>query len=249
MALLIRAPQLFAGRRRADKKGGGDEGRFTRECGMLSCPSTHSASTSFLSVSQRPVTSAAFDSPPQPGDYRDVSRGTGRDLSPAVDDRILAALAANAWFVFSLSGGKDRTSASYAAMAMLDAHHHPRDRRIAIHADLGRAEWKSTPATVEAIAARLGLPLIVVRRDAGDMVARWEQRFRNACRRYEDLETYWLIGPWSQANKRFCTSELKVQVIGRELARRFRGQNRRVGHRFAPLGKHRAPSDAGIAGR
>ncbi len=124
----------------------------------------------------------------------------------------------------SLSGGKDSISASYAAMAMLDAHHRLRDRRIAIHADLGRAERKSTPATVEAIAARLGLSLMVVRRGAGDMVARWEQRFRNACRRYEDLETYWLIGPWSQANKRFCTSELKVQVIARELARRFRGQ-------------------------
>src|SRR3546814_15062491 len=76
---------------------------------------------------------------------------------------------------------------------------------------------------VAAIADRLGIPLLVVSRSAGDMVARWEQRFLSGKRRYETLETYNLIGPWSSASLRFCTSELKVQVIGPELARRYRG--------------------------
>src|SRR3546814_11897536 len=53
---------------------------------------------------------------------------------------------------------------------------------------------------------------------------RWEQRFLSGKRRYETLETYNLIGPWSSASLRFCTSELKVQVIGPELARRYRGE-------------------------
>ena len=148
----------------------------------------------------------------------------GTDLTVAIDDLIIDAIARDAWFAFNLSGGKDSTASAQAAIALLDRLGHPRARRIAIHADLGRAEWRSTPATVAAIAQRLGLPLIVVRRGAGDMVARWEQRFANGCRRYENLELYHLIGPWSQANKRFCTSELKAQVIGPALARRFRGE-------------------------
>lgn len=89
-------------------------------------------------------------------------------------------------------------------MALLDRAGHPREKRVAIHADLGRAEWRSTPAIVEAVCRHLGLPLIVVRRRAGDMVDRWEQRFRDGCRRYADLLTYNLIGPWSSASLRFC---------------------------------------------
>ncbi|MDE1915918.1 MAG: phosphoadenosine phosphosulfate reductase family protein [Sphingomonadales bacterium] len=142
----------------------------------------------------------------------------------AIDGLVLDAVARGAWFAFNLSGGKDSTACAFAATAMLDQLGHPRSRRVAIHADLGRAEWRSTPSTVAAVAERLGLPLIVVRRRAGDMVARWEQRFANGCRRYEDLELYQMIGPWSSASLRFCTSELKAQVIGPELARRYRGE-------------------------
>lgn len=146
------------------------------------------------------------------------------DPAVAVDTAILEAIESGAWFAFSLSGGKDSTASCFAAMALLDRLGHPRDRRIAIHADLGRAEWRSTPATVAAIAERLGLPLTVVRRKAGDMVDRWEQRFASSKARYEALSIYHLIGPWSSASLRFCTSELKAQVIGPELARRFRGE-------------------------
>ncbi|MCG2841264.1 phosphoadenosine phosphosulfate reductase family protein [Sandaracinobacter sp. RS1-74] len=154
-----------------------------------------------------------------------TSPPTGCVLPPAaIDPLVIDAIGRNAWFAFNLSGGKDSTAASHAAMALLDRLGHPRDRRIAIHADLGRAEWTSTPATVERIARHLGIPLIVVRRRAGDMVARWEQRFASGKARYEALATYNLIGPWSSSSLRFCTSELKVQVIGRELVRRFRGE-------------------------
>lgn len=146
------------------------------------------------------------------------------DPLPAIDDRVIAAARRGAWFVFNLSGGKDSTASAHAGLALLDALGHPRDRRIAIHADLGRAEWRSTLAMVAAIADRLGLPLLVVSRSAGDMVSRWEQRFLSGKRRYEALETYNLIGPWSSASLRFCTSELKVQVIGPDLARRYRGE-------------------------
>jgi 3'-phosphoadenosine 5'-phosphosulfate sulfotransferase (PAPS reductase)/FAD synthetase len=141
----------------------------------------------------------------------------------AITAEIAAALAAGAWVAFNLSGGKDSSASLFACLLQLDALGHPRDRRLAIHADLGRAEWDATPAMVERIAALAGLPLIVVSRQAGDLIARWEQRFANGKARYEALSTYNLIGPWSSASLRFCTSEHKAHVIGPELARRLAG--------------------------
>lgn len=142
----------------------------------------------------------------------------------AIDSPIRQALADGAWVVFNLSGGKDSGASAHAVSRLLDSMGHPASHRLAVHADLGRAEWDSTPAMVEAVANHIGVPLFVVRRKAGDMVARWEQRFANGKTRYEALETYNLIGPWSSSSLRFCTSELKAQVIGPELARRLRGQ-------------------------
>ncbi len=142
----------------------------------------------------------------------------------AIDAPVDAAIRAGAWVVYNLSGGKDSGALSWAVNEYLDSIGHPRDRRLAIHADLGRAEWRSTAAVVERTAAHLGVPLDVVRRSAGDMVARWEQRFANGCTRYQALATYNLIGPWSSASLRFCTAELKAQVIGPHLAKKLRGQ-------------------------
>lgn len=139
----------------------------------------------------------------------------------AIDDRVQSALQAGAPVAFSLSGGKDSVSISYATSAYLDSIGHPRDRRVAIHADLGRIEWASTPATVEAGAARLGVRLIVVRNRSFDMVSKWERRFELGCERYAGLLTYHLTAPWSSANNRFCTAEMKTQVILPELLRQW----------------------------
>ena len=142
----------------------------------------------------------------------------------ARDPRIDAAIAGGAHVVFSISGGKDSSAALVAVAAELDRIGYPRERRLAVHADLGRVEWAATPPTVERIAAFAGVPLLVVRRQAGDLLDRWRQRFALAKRRYEALETYCLIGPWSSASLRFCTSEMKANVIGPAIARRFAGQ-------------------------
>ena len=141
----------------------------------------------------------------------------------AFESTVVAAIEAGAWVVFNLSGGKDSSAATFATIRHLDAIGHPRDRRLAIHADLGRAEWESTPAMVERIAGMAGLPLTVVRRRAGDLFDRWNQRFEAGKARYEALETYNLIGPWSNAGLRFCTSEGKAQPIGQALSRMLRG--------------------------
>jgi 3'-phosphoadenosine 5'-phosphosulfate sulfotransferase (PAPS reductase)/FAD synthetase len=142
----------------------------------------------------------------------------------AIDSRIRDAIARGAVVAMSLSGGKDSTAAAFMANAVLDAAGHPRSRRIAVHADLGRAEWRETPATVDAVAAALGLPLIVVRQSRHDLVGRWQDRFERGLTRYAALETLCLIGPWSSAKLRFCTSEAKASVITRFLRSEFAGQ-------------------------
>ena len=139
----------------------------------------------------------------------------------AVSPDVRAAIEAGSPVAFSLSGGKDSVSISHATSMLLDQMRHPRERRVAIHADLGRIEWQSTPATVEAAADLLGVPLIVVRNRSYDMLSKWDRRFELGCRRYEQLQTYHLTAPWSSANNRFCTSEMKTQVILPELLRQF----------------------------
>lgn len=142
----------------------------------------------------------------------------------AIPPEVTAALHDGALVVFNLSGGKDSSAALFATLPRLDAIDHPRNRHIAVHADFGRAEWNTTPSTVEQLASLAGLPLTVRRRKSGDLFARWEQRFAAGKARYEALLILNLIGPWSSASLRFCTSEQKAQVLGPYLAQTYRGQ-------------------------
>lgn len=142
----------------------------------------------------------------------------------AVDARVRTAIAEGARVVFSLSGGKDSAAAAFAASRWLDMVGHPRELRSAIHADLGMIEWRSTPQIVEQTAGHLGVPLTVVRRKAGGLITRWEQRWKSSLERYESLATYQLVSPWSSAKLRYCTSETKVAPIGSHLRRAFAGE-------------------------
>ena len=144
--------------------------------------------------------------------------------SVAIDETITEGLAKGAHVVFSLSGGKDSSAAAFAVDAYLDTIGHPRERRHAIHADLGMIEWLSTSNMVETIAAMLAVDLAVVKRKAGGLIERWEQRWASSLGRYENLETYQLVSPFSSARLRFCTGETKVQPIGSCLRKRFAGK-------------------------
>ena len=96
--------------------------------------------------------------------------------------------------------------------------------RLLIHSDLGRTEWRESLPQCERLAERLGVELVVVRRQAGDMLDRWFTRWANNVERYCNLECVKLILPWSTSGMRFCTSELKTAVICRELVNRFPGR-------------------------
>ncbi|MFX7816633.1 hypothetical protein ABTK28_22015, partial [Acinetobacter baumannii] len=74
------------------------------------------------------------------------------------------------------SGGKDSAAVATATVRYLDEIGHT-GPRVLIHADLGRVEWRDSLPSCERLAAKLGLELIVVRRQDVDLLARWQRRW------------------------------------------------------------------------
>ena len=137
-----------------------------------------------------------------------------------VPTEVTTALGAGAPVFIGVSGGRDSQALAYRVGAHLDDIEHPGPRFL-VHADLGRVEWRDSLPVCERLAQRLGIELVVVRRTAGDMMDRWLSRWAGNVARYTKLECVKLILPWSTAAQRFCTAELKSQVIAREMRRRF----------------------------
>ncbi len=131
-----------------------------------------------------------------------------------------ALIAAGAPVAIGVSGGKDSQAAALATIAYLDDLKHT-GPRILVHSDLGVVEWADSLPVCERLAAHLGIELVTLRRGAGDMMDRWEARWESSKRRYANLETVTLVLPWSTPSMRFCTSELKTQLIGAALRKRF----------------------------
>lgn len=143
------------------------------------------------------------------------------DLRVDAPQEIVKAAEAGAVFVFNMSGGKDGLCAADAANVFLDGMGHPRSLRYAMHADLGRVEWRETPEVVEIQARHLGLPLMVVRRERGDLVSVWEQRYSDGLPAYEALEQIRLRGPWSGPGQKFCQPAMKRDQFVKTLRHAF----------------------------
>ncbi|MHB8408401.1 MAG: phosphoadenosine phosphosulfate reductase domain-containing protein [Acidiferrobacterales bacterium] len=141
-------------------------------------------------------------------------------ISLASTPQIDALLRAGAGVGIGVSGGKDSQAAALATIEYLDALGHT-GPRVLIHSDLGMVEWVESLPVCEVLAAHLHTDLMVVRRAAGGLMERWESRWASSVRRYAALETVTLVLPWSTPSMRFCTSELKTQIIGPALRRRF----------------------------
>jgi 3'-phosphoadenosine 5'-phosphosulfate sulfotransferase (PAPS reductase)/FAD synthetase len=140
----------------------------------------------------------------------------------ALTSEIQSALAAQAVVAVGVSGGKDSDACAIAVSRHLDAIGHI-GPRVLIHSDLGRIEWRESLPHCEQLASALGWELIVVRRNAGDMLDRWETRWVNNVERYANLSCVKLILPWSTSALRFCSSEMKVDQITSALKKRFPG--------------------------
>lgn len=110
----------------------------------------------------------------------------------------------------SISGGKD-SQAMLKWLSYLQKQFEWKARLVAIHADLGRIEWPQTSSFVKAICDDTDIELIIVRREKGDMIDRWKER-------YQQLKEQGNTKPfWSSAAARYCTSELKIAPINKYL--------------------------------
>lgn len=152
------------------------------------------------------------------------TRPPGRaDRGVALTPELTRLIAAGSPVAIGVSGGKDSCAAALATIAHLNAVGHT-GPRLLVHADLGRVEWDDSLPTCERLAAATGAELITVRRPQGDMMDRWLQRWRDNCERYAKMKIVKLLLPWSTPDMRFCTSEMKIAPICRELKLRFPGQ-------------------------
>lgn len=135
-----------------------------------------------------------------------------------------ALLTRDAVICIGVSGGKDSVSCALAVQEYLDSIGHA-GPRILCHSDLGRVEWRQSLPKCQELADAMGWDLHVVKRQAGDMMDRWLVRWKNNVARYANLETMKIILPWSTPAMRFCTSELKSNLINSYLRKTFPGQN------------------------
>jgi len=121
------------------------------------------------------------------------------------------------------SGGKDSDAQAILLDRFLNRIGFNGDRVI-IHADLGRIEHAESIDHVRALANFLNWPLLICKREKGDLLDRYEQRWRDNCRRYALLECVTLIGPFPSFGMIFCRSEQKVAPIIQTLTKRFAGR-------------------------
>ncbi|MGC4033648.1 MAG: phosphoadenosine phosphosulfate reductase family protein [Tepidisphaeraceae bacterium] len=145
-----------------------------------------------------------------------------KNRSVATTPEVEVLIAADAPVAIGVSGGKDSSAVAIATVEYLDRVGH-KGPRILIHSDLGLMEWQASLPMCQILADRLGLELVVVRREKGGMMERWEQRWADNVARYASLSCVQLILPWSTPDMRFCTSELKTDIICRALSRRYGG--------------------------
>jgi len=141
-----------------------------------------------------------------------------------VPEELLTHLHRGRPVAMGVSGGKDSGALALSLTEYLDSINHPKEKRVLIHSDLGSIEWKESLEWCQKLSEKVSTPLIVVSRKAGGMIERWETRWKNNWERYHKIECLRLILPWSTASMRFCTSELKTDIICRELKKRFPGE-------------------------
>lgn len=121
------------------------------------------------------------------------------------------------FIVINTSAGKDSQAMMDYVVELADAQGVSRDRIVAVHADLGRVEWKGTAELAEAHADTYGLRFIKVSRPQGDLLDQIEQR-----------------GMFPSSSARYCTSDQKrgqVAKVFTQLTKELqaeRGKNYRV---------------------
>jgi 3'-phosphoadenosine 5'-phosphosulfate sulfotransferase (PAPS reductase)/FAD synthetase len=141
-----------------------------------------------------------------------LGRGGNSNLERimTITPEIESALLAGAAVAISVSGGKDSDAMTYAVLDWLKKRGFKNEVHL-VHADLGRAELKATPAHVEELAKLTGLPLHVVRHSKFDLVAGIRNR----------MKVRPGAPPWPSAKNRQCTSDWKRGPISKWIRNQF----------------------------
>ena len=92
--------------------------------------------------------------------------------------------------VLNTSGGKDSQTMVRLVADRARAENVPSERLIAVHADLGRAEWPGTGELARTQAETAGVTFLSVTRPQGDLLEHVERR-----------------GMWPSPAARYCTSD------------------------------------------
>lgn len=142
------------------------------------------------------------------------------DNSVALTPEVEELLSHNAAVAVGISGGKDSMACALAVKEHLDDVGYT-GPRVLVHASLGAIEWPGVIEQCETLARHLGWELLIVRRNGGGLIERWQTRWESNVRRYAALERMKIILPWSSPSLRFCTSELKNSPIFSALRKRF----------------------------
>lgn len=122
-----------------------------------------------------------------------------------------AMLQAGAALCISTSSGKDSQAMTRLLAAMKRETPEWAGPAMNLHADLGRSEWSESLPHAQLVADECGIPLVVVRRERGDLVDRIEERLVTLAGRG--------INPFPSAKQRFCTSELKRNPLTKYMRR------------------------------
>lgn len=151
-------------------------------------------------------------------------QGEQEPAGVATTPELEALIARHAPTIFCISGGKDSRYATEEGMKELDRRGHRGERKL-MYANVGRRMvWTDAQEQCQRLADRMKVELIVVEREAGDLLDRWWTRQENNVERYAALSCVQLILPWSTPSMRFCTSELKTAILSRRAKKMYRGQ-------------------------
>jgi 3'-phosphoadenosine 5'-phosphosulfate sulfotransferase (PAPS reductase)/FAD synthetase len=122
--------------------------------------------------------------------------------------------------VINTSAGKDSQTMLHRIVALARAQG-VLDRVVAVHCDLGRSEWAGVQELAQAQCDAYGVPLIITRREKGDLLAHVEKR-----------------GMWPSSATRFCTSDHKRDQVSPVITKLVAAYNMKT------WGRAKAPKDA-----
>jgi|GEM_PF-215051 len=145
------------------------------------------------------------------------------NLKLAITNEIAFLLSRKSPLIVSVSGGKDSDAQALLLNKLLTQINYEGERLL-IHADLGRIEHAESIQQVRALAKFINWKLIIVRREKGDLLDRYEQRWHDNCVRYANLSCVTLISPWPQPQSPFCRADAKISPIVQKAVQLFPGQ-------------------------